>query len=139
MTRVLPGPRERVFEFFADAARVAEWWGPRGFRIPSIDFAPGVGAAYSIEMAPPEGEAFRLTGTFREVKPPSRLALSFEWVPADPDDVETVAQLSFRATDDSTEVLLVQGPFKTDERRKLHREGWKESFEKLADLMRQRR
>jgi hypothetical protein len=26
-----------VFEFFADAARLAKWWGPKGFSIPSID------------------------------------------------------------------------------------------------------
>jgi uncharacterized protein YndB with AHSA1/START domain len=134
MTRVFPAPRLRVFEFFTDPALLAQWWGPRGFRIPSIDFTPGVGSTYRIEMQPPEGEGFALTGTFRRVDP-SRLAFSFEWEPADPEDQETVAELSFSAIDDSTKVRLEQGPFKTEARRALHRDGWTESFDKLAALV----
>ena len=57
MTRVLPVPPSRAFEFFTDPALVAEWWGPRGFSIPSIDFTPRVGATYVIEMQPPGGES----------------------------------------------------------------------------------
>jgi uncharacterized protein YndB with AHSA1/START domain len=139
LTRLFPAPRARVFEFIAGAALLAEWWGPRGFSIPSIDFVPRVGGTYRIEMQPPEGDAFALTGTFREVDIPSRLAFTFEWEPGDPDDVETVARLALEATDDSTRVQLRQGPFKTEARRALHRDGWTESFDKLAELVTERR
>ena len=90
-------------------------------------------------MQPPQGDSFDLTGRFRHVDAPSRLAFSFNWKPADPDDLETVADLSLRALGDSTEVVLTQGVFKTDERRALHRQGWAESFEKLGELVVQRR
>jgi uncharacterized protein YndB with AHSA1/START domain len=132
LTRLLPASRERVFEFFADAALLAKWWGPEGFGIPSIDFVPRVGETYRIEMQPPEGDAFELRGRFREVDVPSRLAFTFEWEPADPDDVETLAQLAFEAADDSTRVQLRQGPFKTEARRALHQDGWTESLDKLG-------
>jgi uncharacterized protein YndB with AHSA1/START domain len=132
LTREFPVPRARLFELFADAALLATWWGPRGFRIPGIDFRPRAGATYRIGMQPPEGEAFELTGTFRQVEPPSLLAFSFEWVPADPDDQETLVRLSFQAVGESTRVQLEQGPFKTEARRALHRDGWTESFDKLA-------
>ena len=135
LTRLFGAPRARVFEFFAGAALLAEWWGPRGFSIPSIDFVPRVGGSYRIEMQPPDGDAFELTGTFREVDIPSRLAFTFQWEPADPDDEETVAQLAFEVTDDSTRVQLRQGPFKTEARRALHRDGWTESFDRLAELV----
>ena len=126
---------ERVFEFVADPALLARWWGPRGFSIPSVDFTPRVGARYRISMQPPEGEAFLLTGAFREVDPPSHVAFSFEWEPADPDDDETLVELSFEAIDDSTEVRLRQGLFRTEARRALHRDGWTESFDKLGELV----
>src|SRR4051812_42428335 len=135
LTRQFPAPSERVFEVLSDARELAKWWGPNGFSIPSIDFVPRAGASYRIEMQPPEGEAFHLTGTFREVEPPSSLAFSFEWEPADPDDVETVAELSLTRVDDSTEVRLIQGPFKTSERCALHRDGWTESFDRLGGLL----
>ena len=135
LTRVVPAALERVVECFTDPARLAQWWGPRGFSIPTADFAPRAGASYRIEMQPPEGDAFELTGTFREVDLPARLAFSFAWVPADPDDVETVAELSFAALGDATELKLVQGPFKTAERRALHRDGWTESLDRLVELV----
>jgi uncharacterized protein YndB with AHSA1/START domain len=128
-----------VFEFFSDAALLAQWWGPAGFSIPRIDFAPRVGASYRIEMQPLEGVAFQLVGTFDRVDAPSELSFSFEWRPADPDDVVTVAQLTFAVIDDSTAVHLFQQPFKTEARRALHRDGWNESFDKLADLVPERR
>jgi uncharacterized protein YndB with AHSA1/START domain len=135
LTRVFPVPRARMFEYFTDAALLAEWWGPRGFSIPRIDFTPRVGAAYRIAMQPPEGEAFHLSGAFRAVDAPSHLAFSFRWEPADPDDQETLAALSFEAIEDTTQVVLTQGPFKTEERRSLHRDGWTQSLEKLGELV----
>jgi uncharacterized protein YndB with AHSA1/START domain len=139
LKRVFLVPRARTYEFFFDPSPLAKWWGPRGFSIASIDFAPRVRATYRIEMQPPEGDAFHLTGRFRDVDVPSRLAFSFNWEPADPDDLETVAELSFQALDDSTEVALTQGVFKTEERRAVHHQGWTESFEKLGELISQQR
>ena len=135
MTRVFGAPRARVFELFAEADSLARWWGPRGFSIPEIDFRPRVGAVYRIQMRPPDAPAFHLTGTFHEVDPPSRLSFSFRWEPPAADDVETLAELSFREIDGATEVHLVQGSFMTDDRRSLHRDGWSESFDKLGELL----
>jgi uncharacterized protein YndB with AHSA1/START domain len=109
----------------------SDWWGPEGFTIPRVRFEPAVGEPYRIEMQPPAGDAFHLTGEFTAVDPPGLLAFSFRWEPPDPDDVDNVVELVFRAAGDGTEVALVQGPFKTDERRALHRDGWTDSLNKL--------
>lgn len=135
LRRVLPAAPPEVFRLFSEADELVKWWGPAGFSVPSLDFNPAVGSSYRIEMQPPEGDAFYLTGEFREVDPPTRLSFTFVWEPADPDDVETLVELSFRADGDSTEVDFRQGPFKTEERRELHRNGWGDSFEKLEAIV----
>ena len=134
LKRVLPAAPSVVFDAFS-ASELPKWWGPQGFTIPRVDFRARVGETYRIEMKPPEGDPFHLTGEFREVDAPSRLAFTFAWEPADPDDVETLVGLSFRELGDSTEVTFTQGTFKTEERRELHRGGWTDSFDKLARLL----
>jgi uncharacterized protein YndB with AHSA1/START domain len=135
LKRVLPVPPPAVFAAFSDPNELARWWGPQGFTIPSAEFAPQVGRGYRIEMQPPEGDPFHLIGEFREVEPPARLAFTFAWEPPDPDDVENLVGLSFRDVDGSTEIAFNQGPFKTEARRDLHRDGWTESFDKLEHLI----
>jgi uncharacterized protein YndB with AHSA1/START domain len=138
MTRVLAAARWVVFGAFSDPSELAKWWGPEGFSVPRLAFEPHVGGSFRIEMQPPEGDAFYLIGEFCEVDPPARLAYTFLWEDADPDDVETLVELSFRDLGESTEVILIQRPFKTEARRELHRNGWTDSFSKLQQLLSQR-
>jgi uncharacterized protein YndB with AHSA1/START domain len=135
MERVLPAAPEVVFAAFGDPNELVKWWGPEGFTTPGLKFQPRVGERYRIEMQPPEGDSFYLTGEFREVDPPARLAFTFAWEDPDPDDVETLVALSFRDLGESTEVALTQGGFKTEARRALHRDGWTDSFDKLERLI----
>ena len=133
--RVLPAPPPVVFAAFSDPGQLVKWWGPEGFTTPSLQFEPRVGESYRIEMQPPEGDPFWLTGEFREVDPPARLAFTFVWEDPASDDVETSVALTFRELGESTEVDLEQGPFKTEARRALHRDGWRDSFDKLERLI----
>jgi uncharacterized protein YndB with AHSA1/START domain len=135
--RVLPAVPSFVFGAFSAPDELAKWFGPEGFTIPGLDFNPRVGDSYRIEMQPPEGDPFYLAGEFREVDPPARLAYTFAWEDPDPDDVENLVEQSFRDLGESTEVVLTQGPFKTEARRELHRNGWTDSFHKLDQLIRQ--
>jgi uncharacterized protein YndB with AHSA1/START domain len=135
MKRVLPAAPSVVFAAFSDPKELAKWWGPQGFTVRSLEFQPRVGENYRIDMQPPEGDHFYLTGEFREVDPPARLAYTFVWEDPDPDDVETLVALSFRDLGESTEVVFTQGPFKTEARRALHRDGWTDSLAKLERLI----
>ena len=133
--RVLPAAPGVVFRVFTDASELARWWGPKGFSIPSVEFEARVGESYRIEMQPPEGDRFHLTGEFREVDPPLRLAYTFAWEEPDLDDLETLVALSLRDLGGSTEVSLTQGPFKTEARLELHRDGWTDTLDKLERLL----
>jgi uncharacterized protein YndB with AHSA1/START domain len=135
ITRVLPAPRPVVFRAFSTEQELTGWWGPQGFTAPSLEFHPRVGGRYRIEMQPPDGDRFYLAGEFRGVDPPARLAYTFAWEDPDPDDVETLVELSFRDLGESTEVVLHQGPFRTDARRELHRNGWTDSLDRLEQVI----
>ena len=135
MQRVLPAEPLVVFAALSEPNELATWFGPQGFTIPSLDFVPRVGETYRIQMQPPDGDPFYLTGELREVDPPVRLAYTFVWEDPDPDDVETLVALSLRDLGESTEVDFTQGMFKTEARRALHRDGWTDSFDKLEQLI----
>lgn len=131
LERVLPASRPAVFAACTKPELLAEWWGPQDFTAPSIELDVRVGGRYRIAMQPPEGELFYLTGEFRELDPPSRLAYTFRWENPDPDDRETVVTLVFRDAGQSTEMVLDQGPFATQERYDLHHAGWTDGLERL--------
>ena len=133
--RILPAPRAAVYRTLTDPEELRQWWGPRGFTTPEIDFDPQVGRSYRIAMQPPEGDRFDLTGNFQAVDAPGRLAFSFRWNPPEPDDRETLATLTLEERGRETAVRLVQGEFATEERLALHEAGWAESFERLEALL----
>lgn len=114
--RVLPASRPTVFAAVSDPTELPKWWGPEGFTVASLEFQARAGANYRIQMQPPEGAAFNITGRFQTVDAPDGLAFTFVYGEPDPDDVETLVDLSFRDVGQSTAVALTHGPFKTEAR-----------------------
>ena len=72
-TRFLPAPRARVFTAWTVASELARWWGPNGFTAPRCESDPRPGGAIRIVMRAPDGSTQTMSGSFKEVKPPSRL------------------------------------------------------------------
>jgi uncharacterized protein YndB with AHSA1/START domain len=132
----VPAPPERVFSALVTPEELAKWWGPNGFTSPAIELDLRVGGSYRITMQPPEGDAFHLSGEFVELSPPSRLSYTFRWEEPTPDDRETVVALTLRGADGgSTNVIVEQGVFATEERLALHTQGWTDSLERFYELV----
>lgn len=72
-SRVIPAPRERVFEAFADPAQLAKWWGPNGFtnKVGKFDFR--VGGRWEIVMQGPDGAVYDNESEFTEIVKPERI------------------------------------------------------------------
>ena len=135
LERVLPVPGPLVFRAHAEPDLLAKWWGPAGFSAPSIELDLRVGGGYRIAMQPPDGLLFYLSGEFREVDPPTRLAYTFRWEDPDPDDRETIVTFSLSDLGESTELSVHQSGFATEARRALHVQGWTESLDRLQELV----
>lgn len=134
LERVLPAPRSLVFRAHTEPGELAKWWGPKGFTAPSVHLDLRVGGSYRIAMQPPGGDLFYLSGQFREVDPPSRLAFTFRWEDPDPEDRETVVTISLGDLGESTELIVDQGVFATERRLALHTQGWTEGLDRLQAL-----
>ena len=81
LTREFDAPRELVFKAMTDPALLSRWWGPRRYRtvVDAMDVRPG-GKWRMRNIAADGGEhAFR--GEYREVVPPERIVMTFEYEP----------------------------------------------------------
>jgi uncharacterized protein YndB with AHSA1/START domain len=128
-------PRERVFGLLTQPAHLVRWWGPHGFTTPDARVDLRVGGGYRFTMQPPVGEAFHLSGDFVRIEPPTRLAYTFRWEEPDPDDRETLVELTLHEAGEATRLSLRQSGFATPARLALHRDGWSDSFERLRHLV----
>ncbi|MEQ9729757.1 MAG: SRPBCC domain-containing protein [Candidatus Methanoperedens sp.] len=150
ITRIFDAPRELVWKAWTDPERVKRWWGPKGFTAPfcKIDFR--VGGSYLFCMRSPEGQDFWSTGVYREivplekivstdsfvdekgnVVPSSHYGMSGEW------QLELLVTVTFEEHEGNTKLTLRHIGIPAGENRKLAEQGWNESFDKLAESLRQ--
>jgi len=71
--RVFDAPRSLVFQAFAEAERLAQWWGPKGFAIhvSKLEFRPG--GVFHYRMAGPNGHDMWGQFHYREIVEPERI------------------------------------------------------------------
>jgi uncharacterized protein YndB with AHSA1/START domain len=79
LTRRFEAPRALVYAAWTDAARIARWWGPRGFAVQDCNADVRVGGTWRVATRSPEGEEHNASGVYREVAPPERLAFTMAW------------------------------------------------------------
>jgi uncharacterized protein YndB with AHSA1/START domain len=74
-SRAFSLPREKVFAACSDAARLAQWWGPKGFTntFQQFEFRPG--GAWRFTMHSPDGAAYAMDHVFTEIVAPERIVV----------------------------------------------------------------
>jgi len=75
LSRVIDAPREKIFDAWADPAKIAKWWGPRGFHstIDKYDFRPG--GKWKFVMHGPDGKDYPNDNSFVEIVRPERVVV----------------------------------------------------------------
>jgi uncharacterized protein YndB with AHSA1/START domain len=78
ITRVYDAPRELVWKAWTEPARLAQWWGPRGWRTDpadvTMDVQPG-GSFRVTSVNEADGAEMTTESVFREVVEPERLVV----------------------------------------------------------------
>lgn len=75
-TREFASPLDRVWRAFADPARLAQWWGPRGFANTFHEFDLRADGLWRFTMQGPDGASYEQTRGFLEVAPQSKIVLT---------------------------------------------------------------
>ena len=98
-SRVLPATRDAVFATFSDPARLARWWGPKGFTntFHEFDFRPG--GLWRFTMRGPDGAAYEMDKQFTEITRPERIVLCHSQQTHD-----FILTMTFAARDGCTEL-----------------------------------
>ena len=134
ITRVFDAPRALVFQAWTEAARVAQWWGPRGFTIASCEMEVRPGGAFRVSMRSPAGTSHCARGVYRAIVPPERLAFTWAWE----DEAgrlghETVVTVTLAEHGGQTRLTLRHSGFESVTARDEHHGGWSECLDKLPD------
>ena len=138
ITRTFDAPRERVFDAWLDPKAIAQWVGPRSVKAEAQLLEPRVGGRYRIWMRGGDAKGPTVGGTYREIKRPERLVLSWAWESDHPHGEkghQTLITLAFRTVGTKTEMTMRHESFESKQSRDSHNQGWNASFDKLAEVL----
>jgi uncharacterized protein YndB with AHSA1/START domain len=124
MKRTFQAPRERVFRAWTDPVELARWFGPSEdyhALVPTLELR--VGGEYCLEMHHKGGNIHRVSGTYREIKPPEKIVFTWRWE-QDPIESESIVTIEFRDLGVSTEILLKHEQLPSVDQRERHEQGW---------------
>jgi glutathione S-transferase len=127
MEREFKAPPERVFAAFTDPRLFAQWWGPEGMHCPVCEIDLRVGGKWRACMRGAMGE-HSVSGVYREISPPRRLAFTWAWEENGVRGHETIVEIEFVPAGRNTKLVLNHRGFETADLRDRHTFGWTSSF-----------
>ncbi len=130
--RTFKASPERVFKAWTDPSVLIRWWGTDAYQAPAPQLDVRVGGAWRSPMVGPNGEQHTVSGVYREIAPPRKLAFTWAWDQEDGSrGHETVVDVTFEPVPGGTKIRLVQSVFQTPKSRDGHDFGWASSFDRL--------
>jgi uncharacterized protein YndB with AHSA1/START domain len=145
LERVFDAPRELVFKAWIDPEQLAQWWGPHGFTNPLCEADARPGGAIRIDMKGPDGTVFPMGGTFHEIVEPEKLVMTTTAMHDEAGNPKLAVLNIVTFTDHGGKTKLVLHAIvvtATDEAAfalQGMEQGWTESLERLADLVKKSR
>jgi len=145
LTRVFDAPRELVFKAWTDVNQFKQWFGAAacdGSSLQSAKLDPRTGGKYRIQVRRADGEYFTTVGVYREVRPPERLAFTWQFEKDGSGDgfgevepPEMLVTVEFKARGKQTELVLTHEKFASAESRDRHNDGWTRCLNELATFL----
>ena len=136
LRRTYAAPRQRVFDAWTKPELAVKFLGPGDVTVPEVQMDVRTGGTYTIVMLLPSGERWNVGGTYREVRPPEKLCMTWRWEEDRPEDErDTLLTLEFNELDGGTELVLTHEQFAGVESRDSHERGWTQIMEELDAIV----
>jgi uncharacterized protein YndB with AHSA1/START domain len=147
--REFDAARQLVWEAWTDPKKIMKWWGPKNFSSPSCKIDLKVDGKYLYCMRSPEGQDFWSTGTYKEIIPTKRIVFTDSFADKEGNVVpstyysmegfplELQVTVTFEDYNGKTKMTLTHVGIPTGQMTDLTNAGWNESFDKLAESLKE--
>lgn len=134
--RTIAAPREVVFRAWTEPEMLMKWWRvDAGWSTPIAEVDLRVGGRYRLGMLEPGKDGpYVVSGLYREVTPPDKLAFTWTWEGPGAAE-ETLVTVEFLDQGGSTEVVLTHQNFADENMRDEHQKGWGGCLAQLVYLV----
>ena len=131
LTRRLKAATDKVYAAWADAEKLAQWFGPAEVKAGSVkaEMDVRVGGRYRISFEGDNGEYHEVGGVYRDVVPNERLVFSWAWHSTP--ERESLVTVQLKPDGAGTLLTFRHEQFVDQTARDNHERGWTELFEKL--------
>jgi uncharacterized protein YndB with AHSA1/START domain len=146
--RIFEAPPERLWQAWTNPEQMKRWWGPKDFTAPSVEIDLRVGGKYLSCMRSPEGKEFWSGGVYRQIVPLEKIVVTDSFtdekgkvVPASQYGMtgdwplELLVTVTFEAQAGKTKMTLRHLGLPAGESLEECRQGWNQSFDKLAEAL----
>ena len=79
-TTILDAPRELVFRAYTEPDLVAQWWGPRRYKVDIEKYEPRPGGEWKVTHVGDDGSRHGFRGVNHDIVAPERICQTFEYL-----------------------------------------------------------
>lgn len=126
--------RERVFDAFARARSLEQWFAPApGIKIHATEFCFELGGRYRLAFTLPSGDEIAVYGEYLALHRPRHLRFTWQWEEPDPHaGIPSVVNVDFVDIDGATEVVVSHEQLNTPPAAERHALGWVAILDRLV-------
>ena len=133
LTRHYAFAAETVFRAWTEPEALKTWFAPdSSYKVEIAEVDLRVGGRYRLVMKSPDGEFFRVGGTYLDIERPHRLAFTWAWE-SKPEE-ESLVTVELQSSGQGTELTLTHERFPDEGSRERHEWGWNGSLARLAQI-----
>jgi uncharacterized protein YndB with AHSA1/START domain len=135
LERLIAASPEALFALWVDPAQLVKWWAPAGYQasVDALEALPG--GRWRVGLHAPDGSTPSMSGVYRIVEPPHRLAFTWAWDgEAGARGHESEVTVNFEAAPGGTRLVLVHQGFEGRPARDRHNNGWTAALDHLAKI-----